>query len=128
MNSFENFVASTEASRSDILRCLRLLRDLDERIAVHIMHLEHITESRLQYLSEKRNTSDEPPKDGGEKGGESQKMLHGLFNFHRQMIERLSQERHDIVHELYRQCGEVVKVSVKDLSQAYNTMTTTSQD
>lgn len=51
MNQFEFLIASTESARSDVLRYLRLLRDLDERIEQHLFWLRIISDHRQRTLS-----------------------------------------------------------------------------
>ncbi|KAG5474321.1 hypothetical protein LSCM1_03101 [Leishmania martiniquensis] len=49
MNEMEHFVASTHASRCDIMRYMQQLRDLDERIECHLAHLRSIAAVRVAY-------------------------------------------------------------------------------
>lgn len=124
MNQLECFVASTEASRSDVMRYLQLLRILDERVSFHMASARHIAALRVEQLSIQASP---PTRSGrGDRAADrrgnstaslgtrpsaevtsSSQVLEEQFAWHETCALRYTKERENLAAELEERCKEV---------------------
>ncbi|CAD2218979.1 hypothetical protein AGDE_02081 [Angomonas deanei] len=103
MNQLEYFVGSSEAGRADVIRYLRLLRDLDFRIDYHLSCIRALPSLSPNPESTRKRSRpdshhDAPPQTAN---------VAEQFSYHKTLALRHSRERNIIAAELLERSKEL---------------------